>query len=119
MVCCILVALLCLLVTLAALFFLMSSVLDSSDPGQPAACATHACREYALRLIASINWSVDPCHSFTRFVCDGWRHRQLFGVQEEAFGAASDRIARIVRTIQVPPTGQDPLQRAAELYKYV
>nr|XP_037290757.1 endothelin-converting enzyme 1-like [Rhipicephalus microplus] len=119
MICYTVVAVLCLLVSLTVLFFLLSSLLDSSDPSQPSTCTTHACREYAARLISSINSSVDPCHSFTRFVCDGWRRRQLFGVQEEAFGAANERIARIVRTIDVPPTGQNLLQRAAMLYKYV
>nr|XP_037279685.1 endothelin-converting enzyme 2-like [Rhipicephalus microplus] len=117
MICYTVVAVLCLLVSLTVLFFLLSSLLDSSDPSQPSTCTTHACREYAARLISSINSSVDPCHSFTRFVCDGWRRRQLFGVQEEAFGAANERIARIVRTIDVPPTGQNLLQRAAMLYK--
>ncbi|KAH6930870.1 hypothetical protein HPB50_020074 [Hyalomma asiaticum] len=108
---------LCLTVCLGVLFTLLSSLLDRGDASQPATCTTHACREYALRLTASLNWSVDPCHSFTRFVCDGWRQRQLFGVHEESFGAASDRITRIVRTITVPPTGQDWLQRAAKLYR--
>ncbi|KAL3202798.1 hypothetical protein MRX96_001175 [Rhipicephalus microplus] len=117
MICYTVVAVLCLLVSLTVLFFLLSSLLDSSDPSQPSTCTTHACREYAARLISSINSSVDPCHSFTRFVCDGWRRRQLFGVQEEAFGAANERIARIVRSIDVPSTGQNLLQRAAMLYK--
>ncbi|KAL3202796.1 hypothetical protein MRX96_001174 [Rhipicephalus microplus] len=108
MICYTVVAVLCLLVSLTVLFFLLSSLLDSSDPSQPSTCTTHACREYAARLISSINSSVDPCHSFTRFVCDGWRRRQLFGVQEEAFGAANERIARIVRTIDVPPYGTEP-----------
>ncbi|XP_065283384.1 neprilysin-like [Dermacentor albipictus] len=111
------IAAVCLVVCLAVLLAFLSSLLDDVETGQLATCTTHACREYAQRLLASLNSSVKPCHSFTRFVCDGWRRRQLLGVQEEAFGAANKRIERIVRTIDVPSSGQKPLERAAMLYR--
>nr|XP_037279686.1 endothelin-converting enzyme 1-like [Rhipicephalus microplus] len=112
----IVVAVLCMIVCLAMLVSFLLSLLDDSGTSKPDTCTTHACREYSSRLMASLNWSVDPCHSFTRFVCDGWRQRQVLGVQEEAFGAAIEKIARIVHTIDVPPVGQNRLQRAVMVY---
>ncbi|KAL3201270.1 hypothetical protein MRX96_042999 [Rhipicephalus microplus] len=34
-------------------------------------CHTHECHEYGRRLSSSLNSSVQPCDSFTKFVCDG------------------------------------------------
>ncbi|XP_065283383.1 endothelin-converting enzyme 1-like [Dermacentor albipictus] len=111
------IAALCLVVSLAVLLAFLLWLLQGGERDQSATCTSHACREYAQLLLASLNMSVKPCHSFTRFVCDGWRRRQLLGVQEEAFGAANKRVERIVRTIDVPPSGQEPLERAAMLYR--
>ncbi|XP_054926519.2 endothelin-converting enzyme 1-like [Dermacentor andersoni] len=111
------IAALCLVVSLAVLLSFLLWLLEGGERDPSATCTSHACREYAQLLLASLNLSVKPCHSFTRFVCDGWRRRQLLGVQEEAFGSASEKIARIVRAIDVHPSGQKPLERAAMLYR--
>ncbi|KAH9367940.1 hypothetical protein HPB48_014568 [Haemaphysalis longicornis] len=46
-------------------------------------CATSACREYAREMLgSSINATVSPCDSFSRFVCDGWQQRSQLSVRE-------------------------------------
>ncbi|XP_077484469.1 uncharacterized protein LOC144094363 [Amblyomma americanum] len=102
---------------LASFVYVLSALLSRREAGSVATCSTIACDEYALRLHASLNHSVDPCQSFTHFVCDGWRKRHLFAVNEEAFGVDIERIAHIAATIDVPPTGQSMLQRGAMIYR--
>ncbi|KAK8788981.1 hypothetical protein V5799_021237 [Amblyomma americanum] len=102
---------------LASFVYVLSALLSRREAGSVATCSTLACDEYALRLHASLNHSVDPCQSFTHFVCDGWRKRHLFAVNEEAFGVDIERIAHIAATIDVPPTGQSMLQRGAMIYR--
>ncbi|KAL1414512.1 hypothetical protein MTO96_007303 [Rhipicephalus appendiculatus] len=51
------VAVLGLIGFMAILFSFLSSLLDHDDTSKPATCTTHACREYASRLVDSINWT--------------------------------------------------------------
>ncbi|XP_077484538.1 endothelin-converting enzyme 1-like [Amblyomma americanum] len=37
-------------------------------------CTTESCLAHARRLKATINTSVNPCHDFYAFVCDGWQN---------------------------------------------
>ena len=39
---------------------------------QPRVCNTAECLELAGRLTRNMNESVDPCHDFFHFACDGW-----------------------------------------------
>ncbi|XP_075541488.1 uncharacterized protein LOC142575755 [Dermacentor variabilis] len=80
-------------------------------------CKTHECLEYGRRLASSLNTSVSPCHSFTNFVCDGWRRESALSVQDDLVWETLDRIGRLVRRIKVPSSGQNDLQRAAAAYK--
>ncbi|KAK8788984.1 hypothetical protein V5799_021240 [Amblyomma americanum] len=112
-----LVSAMCVTAVVAVLFWILVAYLDRHSKHPTATCTSHACREYAHHLLASLNRSVDPCHSFTHFVCDGWRKRHMFGVHERTFGAATERITRIVRTIDVPRSGQNTLERAAMLFR--
>ncbi|KAK8763938.1 hypothetical protein V5799_033453 [Amblyomma americanum] len=89
-----------------------------SKGAQPTAdkCATAVCREYTSLLASSINASVSPCHSFTRFVCGGWERSQVLSVREMLYQRAQDHMTRRVKTIRVPPSGQNSIQRAAAVY---
>ncbi|XP_070390190.1 uncharacterized protein [Dermacentor albipictus] len=80
-------------------------------------CMTHECLEYGRRLASSLNTSVSPCHSFTNFVCDGWRRESALSVQDDLVWETLDRIGRLVHRIKVPSSGQNDLQRAAAAYK--
>ncbi|KAL3218112.1 hypothetical protein MRX96_050871 [Rhipicephalus microplus] len=58
-------------------------------------------------LLASLNQSVNPCHNFYRFVCDGWLARQgdRLSLLEELALTAQRSAATILRHIQVPAVG--------------
>ncbi|KAH8037117.1 hypothetical protein HPB51_008541 [Rhipicephalus microplus] len=58
-------------------------------------------------LLASLNRSVNPCHNFYRFVCDGWLARQgdRLSLLEELALTAQRNAATILRHIQVPAVG--------------
>ncbi|KAL1416314.1 hypothetical protein MTO96_006342 [Rhipicephalus appendiculatus] len=45
-------------------------------------CTTQSCTSYSSLLLDTINRSVDPCQSFTRFVCDGWKQKPPLSVRE-------------------------------------
>ncbi|XP_049525104.1 uncharacterized protein LOC125946350 [Dermacentor silvarum] len=107
-----------MMAALLVLVYILSQLLYNRKDSPRATCMNHVCREYARRLLDSLNRSVDPCHSFTRFVCDGWRQRQLLSVRELIFSAATERILRVVNTMDVPLSGQSLLQRATKLYRY-
>ncbi|KAH9373347.1 hypothetical protein HPB48_018400 [Haemaphysalis longicornis] len=84
----------------------------------PNVCQTYACRNYAGRLLASINKWVNPCHSFTHFVCDGWQKNHKLSVWEMQFGHdVLNRLTQTLLRIPVPATGQNEEQQAAALYR--
>ncbi|XP_037505429.1 endothelin-converting enzyme 1 [Rhipicephalus sanguineus] len=80
-------------------------------------CSTHACLAYSTRILASLNESVNPCKSFTRFVCDGWRKAHRSDVWDLQFLHVLDRLTASLKDITVPPTGQNEEQRAAAVYR--
>ncbi|KAH9366367.1 hypothetical protein HPB48_018128 [Haemaphysalis longicornis] len=80
-------------------------------------CTTFACKEYSRRLRASLNTSANPCVSFTRFVCDGWRQSNLLDVWEDIFLQMLRQINWTLRSIEWPPEGQNDEQRAAAVYQ--
>ncbi|KAL1430492.1 hypothetical protein MTO96_014936 [Rhipicephalus appendiculatus] len=81
------------------------------------ACATHACLAYSRRILASLNESVNPCKSFTRFVCDGWRKVHRSDVWDLQFLHVLERLTASLKDIAVPPSGQNEEQRAAAVYR--
>ncbi|KAK8770489.1 hypothetical protein V5799_013046 [Amblyomma americanum] len=81
------------------------------------ACKTHACLAYAARILLSINESVNPCKSFTRFVCDGWQKRNEHDVWESQFLSMLDKVTMALNNIDVPESGQNQEQRAAIIYR--
>ncbi|KAH7946148.1 hypothetical protein HPB49_020628 [Dermacentor silvarum] len=79
-------------------------------------CTTQACVSYSSLLLASINQSVDPCESFTRFVCDGWKQKQSLSVRETHFVDVLDKVRLSALSAAIPATRQDDVQRALALF---
>lgn len=84
---------------------------------QSGVCSTLECSKYAQLLLSSVNESVKPCQSFTRFVCGGWERNNTFSVQEAMFIRSLEKTTALVRLTDVPKEGQNRVQRAAQLYK--
>ncbi|XP_077516866.1 uncharacterized protein LOC144127791 [Amblyomma americanum] len=80
-------------------------------------CRTGRCLEYARRLRNTLNTSLNPCESFTRFVCDGLRRRNRLSVREEAFLGVVRKLSSLLLSVPVPSRGQTSLQRAAAFYR--
>ncbi|XP_075528847.1 neprilysin-1-like isoform X2 [Dermacentor variabilis] len=80
------------------------------------ACNTPACEAYSSLLLASINSSVEPCESFSRYVCDGWSSSHDLTVSEDSIQAALDQIHRLAADSEVPACGQNAMQRATAFY---
>ncbi|XP_075539297.1 uncharacterized protein LOC142573984 [Dermacentor variabilis] len=108
-------ALIALIASAIVLALLLSSTFLPGVRSIP--CMTHECLEYGRRLASSLNTSVSPCHSFTNFVCDGWRRESALSVHDDLVRETLDRIGRLVRRIKVPSSGQNDLQMAAAAYK--
>ncbi|KAH6934152.1 hypothetical protein HPB50_021051 [Hyalomma asiaticum] len=80
-------------------------------------CRSLECREYAKLLASSIDTTVSPCNSFTRFVCGKWERNNELSVRETLYERALDRMTRHLLTIDVPSSGQNSVQRAAAVYR--
>ncbi|KAK8788860.1 hypothetical protein V5799_021365 [Amblyomma americanum] len=92
-------------------------VVLSANPAPPAnVCSTHECQVYGKVLTSSIDASERPCHNFTRFVCGGWQREHQLSVREELYERAIERMTRLVRTIDVPSSEQNSVERAAAVY---
>ncbi|XP_070379045.1 neprilysin-21-like isoform X3 [Dermacentor albipictus] len=59
-------------------------------------------------LLASLNRSVEPCHNFYRFVCDGWLRRagEKLTLVEELALTARRNAATLLRHVEVPVVGE-------------
>ncbi|KAH6930482.1 hypothetical protein HPB50_014076 [Hyalomma asiaticum] len=79
-------------------------------------CTTQSCASYSSLLLYTINKSVDPCHSFTRFVCDGWTQKQPLSVEETHFVDVLDRLRESALSADIPASGQNEEQRALALF---
>ncbi|KAK8756626.1 hypothetical protein V5799_000674 [Amblyomma americanum] len=79
-------------------------------------CTTDACHAYSKNLLESINKSVDPCQSFTQFVCGGWEQKHLSSVRETHIFDILDNLRRTARAMEIPVRGQSEAQRAAKLF---
>ncbi|XP_075548853.1 neprilysin-1-like isoform X2 [Dermacentor variabilis] len=98
------------------LCFLLLNIYWTSSSAAKNQCATQACVSYSSLLLFSINQSVDPCESFTRFVCDGWKQKQSLSVRETHFIDALDKLRRSALSARIPATRQDDVQRALALF---
>ncbi|KAH9372895.1 hypothetical protein HPB48_001746 [Haemaphysalis longicornis] len=81
-------------------------------------CTTVPCQEFANLINASLNLSQDPCNSFQRFTCDGWRHSHHHSVRRVILNRALDRMASQLwsASIAPPTTGQTGSQKAFLFY---
>ncbi|KAK8783058.1 hypothetical protein V5799_015601 [Amblyomma americanum] len=96
---------------------LMAGLLRRRNHPAVSLCLSLECREYALRLSGSLNRSVPPCDSFTRFVCDGWSSGHTFSVRELLVAQAMQTMGRLQTMVYVPKTGQSNEERGAAVYR--
>ncbi|KAK8784818.1 hypothetical protein V5799_008818 [Amblyomma americanum] len=80
-------------------------------------CKTHACLAYSVKLLSSINESLNPCESFMHFVCDGWRRKNHHSVWMDLFRPVLERLTNTLKNIDVPASAQNQEQRAAIVYR--
>ncbi|KAH6934322.1 hypothetical protein HPB50_022914 [Hyalomma asiaticum] len=78
-------------------------------------CSTDACVAFAKLLKSSMNSSVNPCDSFGRFVCDGWRLTSSLSVRALYYKNALDVLMRTAKSRDVPINHQNAPQQAAAL----
>ncbi|KAL1422737.1 hypothetical protein MTO96_003819 [Rhipicephalus appendiculatus] len=78
-------------------------------------CNSIACSDYSRILRKSMNLSMDPCRSFTRYVCDGWDD-PVYSVRESVYVAMLRRLSQDVRRVHVPVRGQSAVQSASAFY---
>ncbi|KAH9374276.1 hypothetical protein HPB48_005596 [Haemaphysalis longicornis] len=86
------------------------------QPFEGDGCRSPQCNDYATLLTSSINASVSPCESFTRFVCSGWERRNELSVREHFYSQGLERIMRIVRNADEPASSPISLKQAAAVY---
>ncbi|KAH7956417.1 hypothetical protein HPB52_009256 [Rhipicephalus sanguineus] len=80
-------------------------------------CRSLECLEYTKLLTSSIDTTVSPCNSFTRFVCGNWERNNELSVRETLYERALDRMTRHLFSVEVPSSGQNSVQRAAAVYR--
>ncbi|KAH7943867.1 hypothetical protein HPB52_012025 [Rhipicephalus sanguineus] len=88
-----------------------------SASGPEMLCSSSACRDYSDSLKTSINTSVDPCRSFTHFVCDGWERDNVISVRQHQFAEVVERVRDFAFAMEIPVKGQNETQMAAALYR--
>ncbi|KAH6934323.1 hypothetical protein HPB50_022915 [Hyalomma asiaticum] len=80
-------------------------------------CTTASCASFAKLVDESVNASTNPCDSFGRFVCDGWRSKSEVSVRESVFRAAIEATVESVSRVAIPDTNQDAAQQTAALFR--
>ncbi|XP_050025420.2 neprilysin-1-like [Dermacentor andersoni] len=78
-------------------------------------CSTNACAAFAKLLKSSINSSVNPCDSFGRFVCDGWKRSSALSLRALYYKIALETLMRAAKSMEVPTSHQNAKQQAAAL----
>ncbi|XP_075743780.1 neprilysin-1 [Rhipicephalus microplus] len=83
---------------------------------RPIHCSSNACTAFAKLLKSSMNSSsVNPCHSFGRFVCDGWKLSSALSVRALYYRNALELLMRTAKSTEVPVSHQNAPQQAAAL----
>ncbi|KAL1414527.1 hypothetical protein MTO96_007318 [Rhipicephalus appendiculatus] len=79
-------------------------------------CETTACTSYARMVAQSTSGSVNPCHNFYRFVCEGYANssRSVFRDHMDTF---TNLVARSLRTAVAPESAQSAFEKAAVFYQ--
>ncbi|KAH8039667.1 hypothetical protein HPB51_008260 [Rhipicephalus microplus] len=78
-------------------------------------CQTPPCMQVARLLLDSMSPDVNPCDNFYQHVCGGWKFAGSQG--DVLFEKLVGDVAELSRAIDVPPSGQSPVQKAARAYK--
>ncbi|KAL3227574.1 hypothetical protein MRX96_024122 [Rhipicephalus microplus] len=65
----------------------------------------------------SVNVSMNPCDSFGRFVCDGWRSKHMISVRESVFRSAIEATVESVSRTTIPDTNQNAGEQTAALFR--
>ncbi|XP_037561551.1 uncharacterized protein LOC119440741 [Dermacentor silvarum] len=78
-------------------------------------CESEHCKHVAKLLLDSVSPDVDPCDNFYQRVCGGWKYGGSQG--DVLFEKLIDDVTDLIRTMEVPPTGQSPVQKAALAYQ--
>nr|XP_050036083.1 endothelin-converting enzyme 1-like [Dermacentor andersoni] len=79
-------------------------------------CDTTACTSYARMVAQSTSGSVNPCHNFYRFVCEGYANssRSVFRDHVDTF---TSLVSRSLRTAVAPGSAQSAFEKAAVFYQ--
>ncbi|KAH7963266.1 hypothetical protein HPB52_020405 [Rhipicephalus sanguineus] len=78
-------------------------------------CETPHCMEVARLLLDSLSPDVKPCDNFYQHICGGWKFAGSQG--DVLFEKLVGDVAELSRAVDVPPSGQSPVQKAALAYK--
>ncbi|XP_065297918.1 neprilysin-1-like [Dermacentor albipictus] len=79
------------------------------------ACHSEHCKHVAKLLLDSVSPDVNPCDNFYQRVCGRWKYAGSQG--DVLFDKLIGDVTDLVRTMDVPPTGQSPAQKAALAYR--
>ncbi|KAH9374275.1 hypothetical protein HPB48_005595 [Haemaphysalis longicornis] len=79
-------------------------------------CHSTQCNHYATLLTSSINPSVSPCESFTRFVCSRWEESNELTVREYFYSQGLEQVMRMVRNASERASSPSSLKQAAAVY---
>ncbi|KAH8039827.1 hypothetical protein HPB51_009083 [Rhipicephalus microplus] len=80
-------------------------------------CTTASCSAFSKLLDDSVNVSMNPCDSFGRFVCDGWRSKHMISVRESVFRSAIEATVESVSRTTIPDTNQNAGEQTAALFR--
>ncbi|KAK8775990.1 hypothetical protein V5799_030664 [Amblyomma americanum] len=80
-------------------------------------CTTAACESFAKLLGESVNASANPCDSFGRYVCDGWRTGNAVSVQEVIYQTALEAIVKSMAKAAIPERHQNAGEQTAALFR--
>ncbi|KAH9375350.1 hypothetical protein HPB48_012845 [Haemaphysalis longicornis] len=105
-----------LAVTVGAVLLVLF-VIAFAKVGRSEVCQTPGCENYARLLREALNESVNPCESFTQFVCDRWAYHKQHGFPELVVTEAIEKMTRLVNVTHLPKSGQDSAQRGLTFYR--
>ncbi|KAH7963264.1 hypothetical protein HPB52_020403 [Rhipicephalus sanguineus] len=103
------------IVFLLILIMLTRGGLERKSSVTTATCTSEHCVRVAKLLLESIAPDVNPCENFYLHICGGWKYAGSLG--EVLFQKLVDDVTFLIRTVNVPATGQSPSEKAALAYK--
>ncbi|KAH9374664.1 hypothetical protein HPB48_012881 [Haemaphysalis longicornis] len=89
-------------VSIIASLLLLAYLALSGRSSNREVCRSHSCHEYARLLADTLDESVNPCYSFTQFVCNGWHQRNQLGLPELVVTDAMETMMRLMDATSLP-----------------